>query len=173
MKQATEQEPSPPRKFDFSSKKFKTFALLLLVMLVEAAGIYVWLPDPATNNSSADDSGEFVDETDSTVESVEVKINDFQVTNTSPENSDLNLEFTLAAVVSRDAEQSFKEAVNDLQKYRVRQAVERVCRSATREELEDPVHSTLKRLMKEEINKILGKSYIIDIIISGYQIREL
>ncbi len=48
-----------------------------------------------------------------------------------------------------------------------------VPRSATREELEDPVHGTLKRLMKEEINKILGKSYIIDIIISDYQIREL
>ena len=102
-----------------------------------------------------------------------VKIDQFQVTNTTPENSDLNLEFTLTAIVSRSAEESFKEAVNDLQKYRVRQAVERVCRSATREELEDPVHSTIKRLMKEEINKILGKSYIIDIIISDYQIREL
>ena len=142
-------------------------------MLVEAVGIYVWLPDPATNNSSSEDSGNFVDETDSTVETVEVKIDDIQVTNTAPENSDLHLEFTLAAVVSRNAQDDFKEAVNDLLKYRVRQAVERVCRSATREELEDPVQSTLKRLMKEEINKILGKSYIIDIIISGYQIREL
>ena len=53
------------------------------------------------------------------------------------------------------------------------ESIERVCRSATLQDLTDPELGTMKRLMKEEINKVLATSYIIVIIISNWQVREI
>lgn len=173
LPETSEQESAPKKGFDFRSKKVKTFALLLLIMLVEAAGIYVWLPDP----SAKDDLDEIQNELEnvgSYVESVEVKIDEFRITNSlaASQGSEINLTFTLAAVVSRDAQLDFKDAVKKKQ-YSVNESVGRVCRSATLQDLTDPGLGTIKRLLKEEINKVLAKSYIIVIIISDWQVREL
>ena len=174
LPETSEQESAPKKGFDFRSKKVKTFALLLLVMLVEAAGIYVWLPQPSAKDD-LDETQNELDNVGSTVETVEVKIDEFRITNSlaASQGSEINLTFTLAAVVSRDAELDFKNAVGKNQKYRVRQSVERVCRSATLQDLTDPELGTIKRLMKEEINKVLATSYIIVIIIINWQVREL
>ena len=174
LPETSEQESAPKKKFDFRSKKVKTFALLLLIMLVEAAGIYVWLPDPSAKDNQ-DDTQNALKNAGADVETVEVLIDEFRTTNSraAVQGSEINLTFTLAAVVSRDAEFDFKEAVQKNHQYRVHQAVEKVCRSATLQELTDPEISTIKRKIKEEINKVLGTSYIIVIIISDWQVREL
>jgi len=174
LSETPEQESAPKKKFDFRSKKVKTFGLLLLVMLVEAAGIYVWLPDPSAKDH-LDEAQNELENVGSSIETVEVKIDEFRTTNTlaATEGSEINLTFTLAAVVSRDAEADFEEAIKKNHQYRVRQAVERVCRNATAQDLHDPELGTIKRLMKEEINKVLDTSYIIVVIISGWQARQL
>ena len=171
--ETSEQESAPRKTFDFRSKKVKTFALLLLVMLVEAAGIYVWLPDPSAKND-LDETQNELETVGSSVETVEVKIDEFRITNSlaPSQGSEINLTFTLAAVVSRNAQSDFSDAVKQNQ-FRVAQAVGRVCRSATLQDLTDPELGTIKRLIKEEINKVLATSYIIVIIISDWQAREL
>lgn len=174
LPESSEQESTPKKKFDFRSKKVKTFALLLLVMIVEAAGIYVWLPEPSSKDG-LDETQNELENVGSSVDTVEVKIGDFRITNSlaATQGSEINLTFTLAAVVSADAKSDFEEAVKTNFNHRVRQAVEGVCRSATLQELTDPELGTIKRLIKAEINKVLKKSYIIVIIISDWQVREL
>ena len=173
LPESSEQESAPKQKYDFRSKKVKTFALLLLVMLVEAAGIYVWLPDPQAKND-LDETQNELENVGLSVETAEANIDDFRVTNSlaATQGSEINLTFTLTAIVSIDAKSDFEDAVKK-NKYRVNESVERVCRSATQLELTDPELSVMKRQIRSEINKVLAKSYIIDIIISDWQHREL
>ena len=60
----------------------------------------------------------------------------------------------------------------DVNTDRVRQAVVKVARSSNREDLEDPNLSTMKRLIREEINKVLRKSFIIEVVISDFRTME-
>jgi hypothetical protein len=174
LPEISEQESVPKQKFDFRSKKVKTFALLLLVMLVEAAGIYVWLPDPPAMDG-LDQTRNELENVGLDVDTAEAKIADFRTTNTraATQGSEINITFTLAAVVSVDAKADFEDAVKNNHQFRVRQAVEGVCRSATLQDLTDPELGTIKRLVRSEINKVLAKSYIIVVIISDWQVREL
>jgi hypothetical protein len=121
LPETSEQEPTPKKSFDFRSKKVKTFALLLLVMVVEAAGIYVWLPDPSAKNQLDEDQIE-LNNVGSSAETVEVKINEFTVTNSlaASQGSEINLTFTLAAVVSSDLELDFEDAATNIHKFCVR-----------------------------------------------------
>lgn len=166
-------ESSPLKKISLKSKPVKTLGLLVLVMVVEAAGIYVWLPQPSAQN--ADVAPEDLVDVNSFADTVEVKIGDFRPTSSAKgyQGGDITLEFTLAAEVSKDVQESFRSAIKDAHQFRVRQAVERVCRSASREQLDDPNLSTLKRLLREEINKVLGQSYIIQVLITDWQIHVL
>lgn len=106
-------------------------------------------------------------------DTVEVPIDSFSCTNTlaSP-GSVMHLAFDLTATVTGANVERFTTAVGRNHKARIRQTVERVCRSATLEELSDPELSVLKRLIREEVNKLLRQTYIIDIVISDFKLIE-
>ena len=59
--------------------------------------------------------------------------------------------------------------VKENNKARVKQAVIEVVRKSSLTDLNDPQLSTMKRMMKEAINKVLKKSYIIETVISEYR----
>ena len=61
---------------------------------------------------------------------------------------------------------------NAAHKYSVRQAVEQIVRKAQREDLNDPNLSTLRRLIREEVNKVLGKSFVIEAVIHDFSMIE-
>jgi flagellar basal body-associated protein FliL len=54
----------------------------------------------------------------------------------------------------------------------VQQAVDKVIRSSTHDELSDSNLDRIKRRIREDINKILGNSYIQEVIITEFRMME-
>jgi len=107
----------------------------------------------------ADDSG-----------AVEIPIDAFMCTNNraSP-GSIVHLTFKLTAIVPVDQQVAFERAVNGTSKARVRQAIVKVARSSSMEDLSDPDLSTVKRLFREEMNKAIRKSHVVEVVISDFK----
>ena len=153
--------------------KLKFAGLLVLVMAAEAAAMYVLLPQPAPSALQATKSAAS-DEESSPANTVEVPIEPaFNVTNSrAAPGSTIHVSFKMVAVVARDQELAFDDAANKVHKARVRQAIVKVARSSSLDDLSDPELSTMKRLIREEINKILRKSYVSEVVISDFKQME-
>ncbi|MBI1315038.1 hypothetical protein GC176_27420 [bacterium] len=103
----------------------------------------------------------------------EVEIHTFNVTNnTAAADSIIHISFKLYALVAADQKSAFDRAANEENKARVREAVERIARGATVEDLNDPAAGTLKRLLREEINKVLKQSYIVEVVLSDFKTMQ-
>ncbi|HAW26664.1 MAG TPA: hypothetical protein DCY03_00885, partial [Planctomycetaceae bacterium] len=72
-------------------------------------------------------------------------------------------------LVEQGAAADFDSMVKEQNKARVKQAVIEVVRKSNLSDLNDPQLSTVKRMMKESINKVLKKSYVIETVISEYR----
>jgi len=94
----------------------------------------------------------------------------FNCTNNQQE-SIVHLRFKVVAVVKSGQQVAFRDS-NTLHKTRVRQSIEKIARSASREDLDDPNLSTLKRLVREEVNKVLGKSFVLEAVIHDLSMIE-
>lgn len=127
-------------------------------------------PKPAAGDAqSAEDTAE--KEAVAENDTAEEPIGDpFNCTNNQQE-SNLHLRFKVVAVVKTNQSVTFRDA-NTAHKTRVRGAIEKIVRKASRDDLNDPNLSTLSRLMREEINKVLGKSYVIDAVIHDFSMIE-
>jgi flagellar basal body-associated protein FliL len=77
----------------------------------------------------------------------------------------------VAAVVKTNDAVQFRESVTK-HKNRIRQAIEKIFRSAERDELNDANLNALKRSMKEEVNKVLRKSYVDEIVVYDFSMIE-
>jgi hypothetical protein len=100
----------------------------------------------------------------------EEPIGEFKCTN-NQEESIVHLRFKVDAVVKNSARVSFRDA-NNARKSRVREVIERILRSATREDLNDPNLSTLKRLIKVEVNKVLESTVVTEAVIHDFSMIE-
>jgi len=162
----TADESPQPKRLSLSNRKVRVLILLVIVMAVEAVGMYLFIHG---RSGSAHAKTDEPDELQS-VETVEVPIDTFRAVNTiaSP-GVGYHVEFKLTAVVARDQEVVFEQAVTKEHHARIHQAVEHVVRSASMEELNDPKLNVIRRKIKEEINKALRKSYVHQVIISGFQ----
>lgn len=126
-------------------------------------------PTPAAGETAAGDGEEKAEAP--TSETKEEPIGEqFNCTNNQQE-SIVHLRFKVAAVVKSGQEIKFREMFTE-HKTRVRQAIESIARRASRDDLEDPNLSTLKRLIREEVNKVLGKSFIIEAVIHDFSMIE-
>lgn len=146
---------------------------VVTAMAVEGVVFLLMMPSqtrPATGEAQT---------TEETAEKEEAAVNDtaeepigdpFNCTNNQQE-SNLHLRFKVVAVVKENQSVAFRDT-NAAHKTRVRQAIEKIVRRAQREDLNDPNLSTLSRLMREEINKVLGKSYLIDAVIHDFSMIE-
>lgn len=164
-----------PAKTGFRNRKLQIAALLAVVMLAEAGVMYFLIPAPANADAGTDAGAELAGDESAglAVESVEVEIGSFSVTNSrATDGSIWHIGFNLYAVVPRAKQQEFIHAANDVHKARVRQAVVQVARSSNLDDLSDPGLNTIKRLLKEVINKVLQKSYITEVVISEFKTIE-
>lgn len=127
-------------------------------------------PKPAAGEAQSAEETAGKDETADN-DTAEEPIGDpFNCTNNQQE-SNLHLRFKVVAVVKANQSVAFRD-MNTAHKTRVRQAIEKIVRRAQREDLNDPNLSTLSRLMREEINKVLGKSYVIEAVIHDFSMIE-
>lgn len=127
-------------------------------------------PKSAAGDVQATDSPE-TNEAAVTTDTAEEPFGDpFNCTN-NQEEGNLHLRFKVVAVVKANQQIAFRDT-NAAHKTRVRQAVENVVRSASRDDLNDPKLGTLKRFIREEVNKILGKSFIIEAVIHDFSMIE-
>jgi len=164
-----QEAPEEKRKFRFASKNVKILLLLVLVMAVEAGGMFLLLPGPAGGTSS-DEEGGLVQKD---AETVEVTIDTFSLSNpNAAPGHNIYVEFKLTAVVAENQATAFDLAANKKHKEEVRQAVDWVIGNSSLIELNDPRKTVIRRKIKEEINKVLGTSYVNRVILTGFQHRE-
>lgn len=175
---ANEQASRTGATSKFAGKKLKILSLLLVVVAAQVGLIYFLVPAPVESASGAEtedhalgghEAGEAASQTDT----VEVVIDDFNVTNNKASTSSvIHITFKLVAIVSRAAEHDFKTAANELHRARVRQAIVIVARSCSLADLDDPHLVSLKRQIREEINKVLRKSAVIEVVINDFKTME-
>jgi flagellar basal body-associated protein FliL len=151
----------------------KILTLVVVAMLGEA-GLFLFLgvgASGAADTTSTD--GMSVEEDpkpEDDEELVEVEVHSFSVTNTTAAaDTVIHISFKVHALLASDQEDEFKNKVTSSHKVRVRESVETIFRSATMEDLSDSSLSTLKRLAREEINRVLRQSYVVSIVFNDYK----
>ncbi|MBA3313080.1 MAG: flagellar basal body-associated FliL family protein [Planctomycetaceae bacterium] len=144
------------------------FGVLLLVVSSCMAGTFLVL---MTDDDAHADEVELA--ADEGADAIEVAIDSFSTTNSrAAPGSVIHLSFKLTAVVGKGQDVAFENAANQHHSARVRQAVLKVARSASLEDLNDPNLTTVKRQLREEINNVLRKSYVAEIVISDFKTME-
>lgn len=150
--------------------------ILIAVAMIGEAGLFFFLGIGSGGASQAvAEDGQPVEEEAAPEEEedeqvVEVEIHTFNVTNnTAAADTIVHVSFHLHALVPVDQKELFDQAANTDYKVRVREAIETIVRSATMEDLKDSSLSTLKRLVREEINKVLRQSYVLEVVLSEYK----
>lgn len=152
----------------------------LLAIVITAQAVITWLlmpsaqppkpADPAAQTEIPEKTDEPADPVESDV--AEVPIGDFNCTNnTAAPGVVMHVDFKLAALTSNRQSSALESQLKQHQG-RVRQLVSKVIRSSNLEELNDPNLGTIKRLVREEINRLLRKSYITEIIITDIRTME-
>lgn len=156
------------------SGKIKLLVLVAVAMMGEA-GLFLFLgvgSTGAADVASAEETQAKQKPAPSEDESelVEVEVHSFNVTNTTAAaDTVIHISFKVHALMAKDQEEDFKIAVQSSHKVRVREAVETIFRSATMEDLKDTSLSTLRRLVREEINRVLRQSYVVSVVFNDYK----
>jgi flagellar basal body-associated protein FliL len=102
----------------------------------------------------------------------EVRLGDFSFSNgTASPGSIMHVDFKLSAVTAAKQASSLEAQVK-AREARIRQAVNRIVRSSGLDELNDPGLTTIKRLARDEINRVLQKSYVIEVVITDFRLME-
>lgn len=169
-------DAAAPKK---KSKKLLIGGIVLLVVIVQAVVTYLLLPRHSSSEAADkhDEKGhhEAADEHDDesgTGDMAEVPLGDFGFSNgTAAPGSIMHVDFKMSAITAGKQAASLEQQVKAHQA-RIRQAVNRIVRSSNLEELNDPNLATIKRLTREEINRLLRKSYVIEIVITDFRLME-
>ena len=150
--------------------------VLVIVAMVGEAGLFLFLgvgssgAADATTPDAVPVEEEPKPEDDEEEELVEVEVHSFSVTNTTAATDTvIHISFKVHALLASDQENEFKDKVTLSHKVRVRESIETIFRSATMEDLTDSSLSTLERLVREEINRVLRQSYVVSIVFSDYK----
>jgi len=160
-----------------SGLMIKIAGLVCLLMIVEGVGLYLFFGSSNSTAAKTADEEDRLDVdkqdlSDPLTDSATVEIGSFNCTNSRADpGSTIHVSIKLHAIVSRDQEEWFNQAIK-LHKARVQQAIIQIARSSNLDDLNDPKLVTMKRLFREEINKVLRKSFIIEIVISDFRIME-
>jgi flagellar basal body-associated protein FliL len=146
---------------------------VVMAMTVEAVVFVMLMPRSSkpTAGAAADGTGDAAATPEApTSDYAEEPIGEFKCTN-NQEESMLHLRFKVDAVVKSSERVPFRDA-NNARKARVREVIEKIVRSASRDDLDDPNLSTLKRLIKVEVNKVLEKSFVTEAVIHDFSMIE-
>ncbi|MDA1013702.1 MAG: hypothetical protein O3A00_04515 [Planctomycetota bacterium] len=161
-----EQTEESPKK----SGKLKLILGTLALLLIVGQSAAIFLLASGDTKAKADGGGDHEEEkSEPEVEQVEVFIDKFRCTNSvAKPGADITVSFSLFATVAKGQGQAFEMAANKDHKGRVREAIEKVVRGSNLDDLGDSNLGTVKRKIKEEVNKALRKSYIIEVVMSEY-----
>jgi len=169
----------PPKR---PSKLVLIIGLVALIITAQAVITYLLIPkaaatpkDPAAGDKqAAGASGAPVEEVPDVrvANSAEVSLGDFNCTNsTAAPGVVIHVDFKLYAVTTSQQASQLEQQVKSHQA-RVRQIVNKIVRSSSLEDLNDPNLGTIKRLVREEINRLLQKSLISEVVISDIRTME-
>lgn len=155
-----------------SSGMLKWIGITAVLMAVQGAVMYLMLapsgPSPEDAEQQAtEEIAEGLRDIEADSDLIEVEFYPaFNVTNSSADlGMDVHVNFEVAAGVSKKNADTFKTAIDETYKIRLREVVSEIVRSASLDELEDPDLNQLKRRMREDINKTLQQSYVVEIFI--------
>ncbi|MFN0199184.1 MAG: flagellar basal body-associated FliL family protein [Planctomycetaceae bacterium] len=167
--------PSAPKGL-LQSPKMLIALVVIVVMAVEGAVLLVMLkPGAPAADPAAGETGTVEEEGVPAVpgsEQLEVEIGNFNCSNNlAAPGSVLHISFKLAVTVPASEESNFEKAKN-ANKHRIQEAVIIVLRRSLLEDLNEPELGTVKRRLQESINKVLGKSYVKDIVITDIRMME-
>jgi flagellar basal body-associated protein FliL len=165
-----------PKKKRFGGKRVKIAIIVVVVMALQAVAAALLLPKgqatPAAGQAA--EAGHGTEETHAEkAESLEeAEIGSFSVS--IEENSGIlwNVSFKLFAAVSEKAKSEFADAVGERYKARVKQAVVKVVRRSSIEDLRDPQLDLFKRNLKTEINNTLPERYVQEIIVADIRTMQ-
>jgi flagellar basal body-associated protein FliL len=165
-----------PKKKRFGGKRLKIALIVLAVMAVQAVAAALLLPRGQTTpaNGQATEAGHAKEEahTEKAENLVEAEIGAFSVS--LEENNGIlwNVSFKLFAAVAPDALAQFTDAVGERYKARVKQAVVKVVRRSSIEDLRDPQLDLFKRNLKTEINNVLPERYVQEMIVADIRTMQ-
>jgi flagellar basal body-associated protein FliL len=157
--------------------------IVVIVIVVQAVVTAVVLPH---RSSSSDSTHKSEDKGHGTAEHhgggdehqgpegefAEVALGDFSFSNgTAAPGVIIHVDFKLSAVASSKHASNLESQIKT-HTARIRQAVNKIVRSSSLEEMNDPNLGTIKRLIREEINRLLQKTYVIEVVITDVRIME-
>lgn len=146
---------------------------VVAAMALEGIAFLLFMPSSPKNaaGETADPEAPAQKEEAVAIDTAEEPLGDPYTCTNNVEESMMHLRFKVAAVVKSNQQVPFRDAVT-AHKTRIRQTVETIFRRAERTDLNDASLSTLKRLIREEVNKVLGKSYVIEAVIYDFSMIE-
>lgn len=152
-------------------------AMIPVCMLLAAGATYVMVApaaDAAAKTEDGDQPAVEAEAADIPADaSVEVLIDNFNCTNNrAAAGSTIHVSFKVVCIVQDRQNLAFEELANKTHKTRTRQSIERIIRSAALEDLHDPNLSTIRRQIREEVNKVVGKNYVLDVAVSDIRLIE-
>jgi len=120
-----------------------------------------------TADESADAMGD--DPAEGAIDTVEVSLGNYNPTNSLGVGI-VHVAFDLTAIAAAENAQALKVAFLETHGARIRSAVIRVIRSSNLEDLNDPESYVIKRKIREEINKVLPKTLIIEVVMDQFRL---
>jgi len=165
-----------PKKKRFGGNRLKIALILLAVMAVQAVATALLLPKSQATPASgqAAEAGHAKEETHAEKEEnlVEAEIGSFSVS--LEENNGIlwNVSFKLFAGIASSAKTEFADAVGERFKARIKQAVVKVVRRSSIEDLRDPQLDLFKRNLKTEINNVLPERYVQEMIVADIRTMQ-
>jgi flagellar basal body-associated protein FliL len=178
--EAAQDGPAPPKK-----KLLKWLLLggiVVVVIVVQAVVTAVVLPHRSGSTDpvhKSEDKGHGTSEHHEVAEHqspegefAEVSLGDFSFSNgTAAPGVIIHVDFKLSAVCSSKHASNLESQIKS-HTARIRQAVNKIVRSSSLEEMNDPNLGTIKRLIREEINRLLQKTYVLEVVITDVRIME-
>jgi flagellar basal body-associated protein FliL len=166
----TEKAAAAPAKSRFGGRRIKIAIIVASVMGIQAVAAMLLLPKGSSVTSSsgeAAESGPHAAEHAGKADNLEeVEVDKFSCSIELDDGILWFVSFRLFAAIDANSASHFKDAVNEKYKARVRQAVVKVVRMSSINDLRDPQLDLLKRNLKTELNNVLPKRYVQEIIIS-------
>jgi flagellar basal body-associated protein FliL len=152
-------------------------AMIPVAMLLSAGLTYVLIAPAAgaaVKTEGGEESGVEAEVDDVPADAtVEVLIDNFNCTNNrAAAGSTIHVSFKVVCIVKDGQNLAFEELANKTHKTRTRQSIERIIRSAALEDLHDPNLSTIRRQIREEVNKVVGKNFVLDVAVSDIRLIE-
>ncbi len=181
-KAAETAQPDAPAPKGGMKKWIVIGAIVLIVVIVQVVVTSLLLPghppaDPAAKHDGKEEhehaaTDQHHGDGENDGEFAEVPMGDFSFSNgTAAPGMIIHVDFKLSAVATSKQASSL-DAQLKLHQARVRQAVNKIVRMSSLEELNDPNLATIKRLIREDINRLLRKSYVLEVVITDVRTME-